>query len=157
MSDKAVEKKSKSTSPAENGTDEATEANYVSKVVNNMFQGTQQFFETAKERILGETWWIPSDSKEIAVVPSNAMKKLTAKKECDSFKFCEADYSSGKLYHIVMKWKETKWMSIFRSKEKQEADEYYEHLVQYVTLFPFIGRKKTILISFRLLIFFSFF
>lgn len=114
--------------------------NCVAKVVNNMVAGTQNFISTAKERVFGDTWWIPTDVREIIEIPKNATKKLiTLKENHPYFALCQSDYNTGTVYQITMKWKD-KRLSVIRLKQKQEARDYFAHLIQYNSLFRFIGK-----------------
>jgi len=55
---------------------QSTEESFVSRAISSWFNGSQQLLMTAKEKLLGEAYWVPSDMNEVVLVPHYSLKKL---------------------------------------------------------------------------------
>uniref|UniRef100_A0A915II12 Uncharacterized protein n=1 Tax=Romanomermis culicivorax TaxID=13658 RepID=A0A915II12_ROMCU len=114
----------------------------VSRIFNTMYNGSQQLLLTAKMKILGEGYWIPSDDKEIVEVPHHALKVLIRLRENDIFSICRSDYSAGAQYHVIMKWKHSERISIVRAKSMTDIIHEFNGFVVFKELYGFTAKRK---------------
>ncbi|KFD72712.1 hypothetical protein M514_01837 [Trichuris suis] len=109
-------------------------SNFIGNVVN-----------VAKEKVMGETWWLPSSTREIVEIPPKALKALQEVDRKDIFGIRRGndEKTSDETFHITMDWKNGKHtLSLCRCSNWEDAYDHFNNLIYFLPLFSFIESRK---------------
>lgn len=122
-----------------------SEESFVSRAISSWYNGSQQLLMAAKERLLGENWWVPSDMNEVVLVPHYSLKKLIKMKEHELFILSLSDFATGvNAYHVLMKWKNADRLSVIRAKTMDVIVRDFNTLIVFAELFHLIDNVKDV-------------
>ncbi|XP_003379124.1 ankyrin repeat-containing domain protein [Trichinella spiralis] len=119
---------------------DSNKINQVSKFVGNMVSAV-------REKVMGESWWLPSSSKTVVEIPTRSVRLLVEQERHEQFAVFRANENptgANKLYHVVLYWIDNKMLSLRRFNDSNEASNYYNMLVHHSCLFQLIDNRKAL-------------
>ncbi|VDP13571.1 unnamed protein product [Soboliphyme baturini] len=106
--------------------------NVVSSFLGNMMS-------MAREKMLGESWWVPSSDSEVVDVPARGLKSLSEEKQSDLFSIFVETMKTGRRYHLLLRWQNGQLLSLQRSTSLKTLENAFHSLLQYSSLFSLTG------------------
>uniref|UniRef100_A0A5S6R1A0 phospholipase A2 n=1 Tax=Trichuris muris TaxID=70415 RepID=A0A5S6R1A0_TRIMR len=109
-------------------------SNFIGNVVN-----------VAREKVMGETWWLPSSPRVVVEIPLKALSMLREVERKDRFSIRRPDDGTAleETVHITMDWKNGKHvLSLYRCNNLEEAYDHFNNLIYFLPLFDYIECRK---------------
>ncbi|KRZ53007.1 85/88 kDa calcium-independent phospholipase A2 [Trichinella nativa] len=119
---------------------DSNKINQVSKFVGNMVSAV-------REKVMGESWWLPSSSKTVVEIPTRSVRLLVEQERHEQFAIFRANENptgANQLYHVVLYLLDNKMLSLRRFNDSNEASNYYNMLVHHSCLFQLIDNRKAL-------------
>lgn len=96
----------------------------------------------AKERMLGDTWWLASDTTEVVEIPAKylAANHLEMERRGE-FILLKGTYTGSIMYHVSIIWKKDgKMYSIWRHELLAATKDFVRTVAPFAALLKYIGK-----------------